>query len=299
MKNRILSFIVLFLISGALNFALTSCSDERNSGFTEEEYKQYISDKTSGYKDLNYFNTEDAMNKSKEARAYFNSNKRRVGDYLITDYEDGVCINQYCGSNKTDDTITIPAALDGKSVIRLGGYIKSNEDYNVIGAFAGNFDVTLKIPETVKYISSYALLNSSGMIPEESRNDYVSINAIEVDGNNPYYASKNGALYSKDLNKLLWVNLTYSESNNPDWNGIEYMVPDHVTCFEPSNGVPCLLSRIRFGKNVKSINTYIDKQEDGIEPNPEVVPDVVICGYKDSAAEKWAKEQYAKFEEIK
>ena len=95
------------------------------------------------------------------------------------------------------------------------------------------------------------------------------------------------------------MNLTYSESNNPDWNGIEYMVPDHVTCFEPSNGVPCLLSRIRFGKNVKSINTYIDKQEDGIEPNPEVVPDVVICGYKGSAAEKWAEEQYAKFEEIK
>ena len=53
------------------------------------------------------------------------------------------------------------------------------------------------------------------------------------------------------------------------------------------------------GKNVKKIDTFIDMEEDGCEPNPNITLDLAVHGYKGTAAEEWAKEWYADFIEIK
>lgn len=289
----IFSFFALMFI-----MFLSGCS--ASSNYMEiSGYKNYISDTNAGYYDIVHYNVVDSMENNSNAREYFIKNNRRKGDYLITDYEDGVCINKFYGSPDSNGIINIPETIDNKSVVKLGGYIESIDDENVIGAFGGYADIIIKIPSTVKVISQNATMNNSGIIPEESRYMFVDIFGFEVDKNNPYYSSKNGTLYSKDYTKLLWVNTMGRDNNNPDWFIDEYIVPEYVETFEPSNGIYCLLNKIKIGKNVKKINTYIDKGESGIEPDPDLVPDVIICGYNDSIAEKWAKEQYAKFEELK
>ena len=288
MKYKIIIFSLLIMI-----VLLSGCSVSSN--YKEViGYQDFINDSKTGYDDVEYYNIVDSMESSKNARKYFIENNRRVGDYIITDYENGVCVNKFCGSADFNNEISIPETIDGKSVVKLGGYIESINDDSVIGAFGGNVGVTIIIPSSVKVISAVAFMNSSGIIPEEYRYMFVDISGFVVDEKNPYYSSKNGALYSKDYTKLLWVN-TICKDNNSDWSGGEYVVPDFVETFEPSNGIYCLLDKITIGKSVKKINTYIDKGEDGIEPNPDVIPDVVICGYKGTAAEKWAKENYANF----
>ena len=294
--KKFLSFItlsttILFLIS------LSGCSTANYSEM--QGYEDYISDSNTGYEDITFFNVVDSMENNQNARKYFMENNRRVGDYIITDYEDGVCINKFCGSVDFNNEISIPETIDGKSVIKLGGYIESINAEDVIGAFGGNVDITIKIPSSLRVISANAIMNSFGIIPEESRYMFADIFSFVVDEDNPYYSSKNGALYSKDFTKLLWVNTIGRTNDNPDWVGGGYMVPDFVKTFEPANGIYCLLNKITIGENVTKINTYIDKGEDGIEPDPYLIPDVIIRGYKNSEAEKWAKEQYAKFEEIK
>ena len=293
-----MKFKVITLFSLMMIMLLSGCVSSKN--YTEiAGYKDYISDSNSGYDDIKYFNVVDSMENNQNARKYYIENNRRVGDYIITDYEDGVCINKFCGSANFNNEILIPETIDGKPVIKLGGYIESLNAEDVIGAFGGNVGITIKIPSSVKVISADAIMNSSGIIPEESRYMFVDIFEFVVDENNPYYSSKNGTLYSKDFTKLLWVNTIGRNSANPEWTADGYVVPDFVEVFEPANGIDCLLDKITIGKNVKRINTYIDKGESGIEPDPYFTPDVVICGYANSAAEKWAKEQYAKFEELK
>lgn len=286
--------IIIFLIVIFQIFILfPSCNNSVHSNYKNENgYKEYISDSNSGYKDVPYYNVSDSMNNSKAAREYYKNNCRRVFDYLITDYEDGVCINRFFGTQDSYGTITIPETIDGKPVVKLGGYIEGFDmSQNVIGAFGGYVWVNLKIPSSVKVISAEAIMNSKGMIPEDSRYMFVDVFEFIVDENNPYYASKNGSLYTKDFKNLLWVNTAGSNLTNPEWENNGYTVPNFVETFEPSNGVHFLLERIIIGKNVKNINTYIDKGENG--PQDEV--EVIVLGYKGSVAEKWAKEQHAKF----
>lgn len=263
----------------------------------EEGYKEYINDTGSDYKDLPYYDCSDTMRENKKVFDYYNNNSRTCGDYIITNYRDGVCINRFVGFRPWEDgTLEIPETLEGKPVIKIGAYPKDSNDIDsyVCGAFAGCRDYTLKIPSTVKYIDLNAFMCSQGMIPEDCKNDFTMIDSIEVDANNNYYASKDGALYTKDMKKLLYdpkLNWYYPTNE-------KYVVPDFVEVFEPSNGVYCLLESITISKNVKEIHTYINNGEDGIEPNPEIIPEVVVRGYKGTAAEKWAKEQYAKFEAL-
>lgn len=295
--KKILNILTLSTVILLSLISISGCSTATYSEM--QGYEDYISDSNAGYDDIEYFNVVDSMENNQNARKYFMENNRRVGDYIITDYEDGVCINKFCGSVDFNNEISVPETIDGKPVIKLGGYVESINAEDVIGAFGGNVDITIKIPSSVRVITADAIRNNSGIIPEESRYMFVDIFAFVVDEDNPYYSSKNGALYSKDFTKLLWVNTIGRTNDNPDWVGGGYVVPDFVKTFEPANGIHCLLNKITIGENVTKINTYIDKGEDGIEPDPYLVPDVIICGYKDSEAEKWAKEQYAKFEEIK
>lgn len=292
--------LIIFLLMLILAF---SCSGCFNKVYYKDltGYKEYISDDKSGYEDVPYFCTENHLYNNKKAREYYKNNIRRSGNFLITDYENGICINRYYGDfySTAYDTITIPETIEGKPVVKLGGYVDGFDvldmDNEVVGAFGGNVNVTLEIPATVKYISSNSIEKSIGIIPKRDRYIFVDIFQFVVDDENPYYTSKNGALYTKDLKKLLWVNTEGAYEDNPDWKGYGYIVPDFVEVFEPANGVHDLLESITIGKNVKKINTGIDKGESGLEPNKHCIPEVKIRGYKNTAAEKWAKENYAKF----
>ena len=88
------------------------------------------------------------------------------------------------------------------------------------------------------------------------------------------------------------------QTNNNDYDGRIYNVPKSVEVFEPLNGVACELDEIVFSKNIKEIKTFFDMGENGHEPNTEVHPDTIVKGYKGTAAESWAKEQYATFESL-
>lgn len=285
-------FYVMFISLITITF-FTGCRKDYSNYKNEEGYQEYINDSSACYEDVPYYDCVESMETSELARKYYENNKRRSGDYIITDYNDGVCINQYVGGKVAENaTLNVPEKIDGKPVVKIGGYPVDNGD-DFLGAFAGNKNFTLKLPSTVKYIGNHTFLYYSGIIPEENRDDFTLVKSVEVSEDNPYYASYKGALYTKDKKsllyepKLLWI---YLERN--------YIVPEFVENFVPSNGVFDGEITLTIGENVKTINTFIDKGEDGIEPNPYVIPQIVIRGKKGSVAEEWAKQQFAKFEAL-
>lgn len=276
----------LFILSMILIVVLCGC---QNTDYkSEETYKIYISDSKKGYDDIPYYNVKDSLY-TDAGKGYYINNSRRVGDYLITDYEDGVCINRCYKTVDNDGTIEIPKEIDGKPVVKLGGFLDEDDRHFVLGAFVGNTDLTIKIPSTVKVITSDAVLVRTDMIPENYRSKSLLDLSFIVDKSNPYYSSVNGSLLSKDGKKLLWLNR--SDDN--------YTVPDSVEVFEPSNGVSDLFGSITIGKNVKKINTSIDFGESGRGPKDGLKAEVIVKGYKNTAAEKWAKEQNVTFIAIK
>ncbi len=231
---------------------------------------------------------------------YYKSNNRVCGDFIITDYKDGVCINRFIGGgDKYEITIYVPEVLEGKKVVKIGAYprdenVRDISEISLNGAFAGCHQCKVVLPSSLKYIGYYSFLDYTGIVSDEEKKNRAIISEIEVDKNNKYYYSDNGILYSKDKKSLLYDSALSWHGN---WND-DYVVPEYVETFEPSNGVYGYLPGITIGKNVKTINTCMDKGEEGIEPNPDVIPDIVIKGYKGTAAEKWAKEQYAKFKAL-
>ncbi len=299
--KKIISIIISFLL--LLN--LSSC--KKYSKYEElEGYQEYISDCNAGYEDIPYYYVHDSMSESVSARKYFKENSRRVGDFIITDYMDGVCINKYCGFLFGDDLI-IPEEIDGKPVVKLGGYFEGGietedgDSKEIIGAFGGNVSITIHIPSTVKIITQEAISFGRGMIADEDKYRYVYIIGFDVDKDNPYYCSSEsgyGNLYTKDMKTLLFFCSSDDFESEYESGYSTIVIPNYIQNFAPSNGIN-MGERLKFDKTIKKINTYIDMGEDGMSPNPSIDNEVVIYGYKGTVAEKWAKEQYAKFEELK
>lgn len=286
-------FLILALISAT--FLLAGCKNKNNTDYKAlPGYKEYISDSDKGYEDMPYFYVIDSMEESEEAREYFRVNSRQCGDYIITDYEDGVCINKYRLNHTISvlDTLDVPETLDGKPVVKIGGYLQENSQdsllpYEVISAFGGLRGCTLNLPKTVKVITADSIDSCSFALEDDERVKFPVFIGINVDKENPYYSSEDGVLYSKDKKKLLFIYL----ENEPE----NYKVPDFIESFEPALGVPGNNYKtsysIEIGKNVKSINTYIDRGEDE-------TPKLVVRGYKGTAAEEWAKQEDVKFEAL-
>lgn len=296
-KNIIIISLLLLLI-------LSSC--KKISRYEETEgYQEYISDCNTGYNDVPYYYVQDSMSESILARKYFKENSRRSGDFLITDYMDGVCINKYCGLLFGDDLI-IPEEIDGKPVVKLGGYfegdIEAEDSYSgkeIIGAFGGNVNVTLHIPSSVKIITQESISFGRGMISDKDKYKYVYIKEFDVDKDNLYYSSSEyGNLYTKDMETLLYFQNYDEFESEYKTEGITIIVPNYIQNFAPSNGIATDL-RYKFGKSIKKIDTYIDMGESDSSQIDSIYNNVVIYGYKDTVAEKWAKEQHAKFESIK
>ncbi len=271
-----------------------------------EGYEAYISDRDTGYEGMEYFGTTEAIEESDEAYLYYKNNIRECGDYLITDYEDGVCINKYIGQGRKKDAwgsynLDIPETLDGKPVVKIGSYIEDydyeNECYydfvefnpidyyahNVVSALSGWALDDLNLPKTIKYISKNALESWVGASTND--NDYYEsacIDDINVSQDNPYYSSENGELFSKDKKTLLF-------SDFYDGVSTDYVVSSYVEHFYPINVISIPLGSVEFNKGIKKITAYV-YTEDG--------ESTLVKGYKGTVAEDWAKEQEAPFEAI-
>lgn len=176
----------------------------------------------------------------------FKNNQIRIGDYIVTKFKDGWCINQYVFDKKKFKTkkdditkikIEVPRELDGKKVLKLGCYIDrvydddDGQTYNVPKGFLctipEDYNITLKIPDTVTDISWEALDDYSVFVPDDFEGHYDTtgyITEIEVDENNPYYKSDDGVLLTKDGEWLLYLRPKDYDYENR-W---KYTVPDTV-----------------------------------------------------------------------
>lgn len=293
MSKNLIKSIVLFIVIIQMSCFFVSCKDYSNYK-NEVGYKEYISDYDSYNGKMNFpphFGKRSTIDDNQISRKYYHRNSRRCGDYLITNYEDGICINRYFGDSRK---IYIPETLDGKPVVKLGGYlVKENGMYTVASAFACIDNCILNIPSTVKYISYEALAHPASLPEEplEYRTHNAYIKKINVDENNPYYYSENGILFTKDKKRLLFMD--YDTALN---SAEEYYVPDSVEIFQPIYGVAyygCLI----FGKNIKKINTYLYDSYGTCFPGVDArdKPDITVKGYKGTVAEKWAKKYKLEF----
>lgn len=272
--KRILAIILFVFVV----LSVTGCSfkDYNSSYKNEDGYSSYIGNRKSGCKDMNSFGLVSNLEDEK-SQSYYKKNSRVCGDYLITNYLDGICINRYLGHSKT---INIPETLDSKPVIMLGNFI-SDEKYNgenqIYGPFAGIKDCRITIPSTVKYVTNDALWvfydSDPGEFISKYRNDFAS---VKIDKDNLYYTCHDNIIYTKDMKTLLYINY------NVFGRGQNIKVSDSVENFEPINPLPDSNYQITFGKNIKRIDADL-----GLYDRYE---NILIKCYKGSVAHKWAKQ---------
>ena len=285
--------LAIFFIWLLLNYSLF---DNVNSDYKNTPgYEEYISDRNTGYSFAPYFETDIVMWDSQKARDYYYANCRRVGNFLITDYEDGVCINKCY--HKTFNTINIPEKLDGKPVVKIGSvldreYVIDEYWYNELSPILGFGDCELNIPSTVKYISSRVFLEACEF-DENYLDEYFHITKINVDKDNPYYSSENGILFTKDKKSLLYADL----SNESFMKGGDIILSENIEIFGGRYYYE-QIDTITFSKNIKSISAHLldGLGSDASNEYPDIDEyDLIVKGYKGTVAEKWAKKYHAKF----
>lgn len=109
--------------------------------------------------------------------------------FAIRKYSAGVEIVQ---AGFEEEVIRIPEKLDGKPVIKLGGFFRDSEPigneekyFSYYNCFSYAECEAIYLPSTVKEIVKGTF-------------DIESLKRIEVSDENPYYSSKNGILYNKE-----------------------------------------------------------------------------------------------------
>lgn len=277
--KKILCLIFITAITLSISIMFTSCGEKDYANYKNEEgYAEYISYADKGSKYASYYAIPMAIDENEKARRYYENNIRQCGDFMVTNYLDGICVNDYVGEIDDDSTgIVIPETLDGKPVIAIGSVIiddpyLSPEPYEVQDYWGWEeeywpafYGTDIVMPATIKYLTS------------------LYTNSIVVDENNPYYASENGSLYTKDMKTLLF----YSGEDGP-----HSKISEKAEIFAPSNGLyGAWAETIELGKNIKTIDTnysYTESEEYTKCP-------FAIKGYKNTAAEKWAKENKIEF----
>lgn len=161
-------------------------------------YKKDVDDNESDYvSEDDYYQGLEYKDPDKPEKTY------KSGDYTVSDFKGGICINKYSGSEKN---IKIPEDIDGKKVVSISGYYS---DEGFISAFNDADITSLLIPSSVEYISCLSL-----RYLEKLQN-------ITVEDDNPYYSSVDSILYSKDKTVVLLVPTDYPKS--------ELVFPDALT----------------------------------------------------------------------
>lgn len=290
MKKNLSLFLAILL---SLSIMLVGCSKEdntTNSSSSDEVsktnnnskeytkidgYNEYIATGNTGYEDIQYFNIDNDIPNEK-AYEYYKKNKRVVGNYTITDYEDGVCLNKINTTPEDESEIKIPETIDGKPVVKIGSYVRDEsakfDDIFLCNPFNRAMHCTVTLPSTVKYISSDALLSPTFMVEDEDRDIYAYIDAFEVVSDNPYYSSYNKNLYSKDYSKLLYLYddsyisdvMLETEEHYPSESIVADGYHKPLKVFEPVNGINGNHDMVIFDCNcLRKINTFVDYGESG------------------------------------
>lgn len=140
-------------------------------------YEEYISDRDKGvftsFCGLYEYNDKQSI---KKAREYYKNNSRKSGNFIITNYLDGICINKVIDVKNWD--YKIPEKIEGLPVIKLGSYF--DKDNFLQPAIYLGIEVkkqTVYLPKTLKYIDFDCL-------------DWLWNSVFySVDKDNPYYAN--------------------------------------------------------------------------------------------------------------
>lgn len=154
-------------------------------------YKEYISDRNEG-SITSFCGMVPSIYDNKKARAYYKKNSRKAGNFLVTNYLDGICINKVINLKKWDGKIS--EKIDGSNVIKLGSnYSSCNGRFSDLKSFTCGKKIYSKyskvfLPKTIKYIDNYNIAS------EEIRHSYI------VDKDNPYYTDDGSVLYVFDKN---------------------------------------------------------------------------------------------------
>ena len=268
-------------------------------------YKEYVTETDSGYKNAPYYFCDEPMLTNKDALHYYKNNCRQVGDYYITNYLDGVCINRFVESENCKDIdelghLTVPKEIDGLPVLKIGCYVDDNiftPEIEVFPAFHRS-TYSLTLPSSVKYISSSAF--------ETLKYDFIgNVTYIDFDKDNPYYVSDKGNIYNKNMDTLLYFYNPHNEKSNlpDDVREVYYerilKLPETVKYFYPSNGVDRSYAKdVEFSKNIEEINAYFSQPKDLDEYEFEEGYEggiYTVYGYTGTVAEKWAKDNELAF----
>ena len=154
-------------------------------------YIEYISDRNEG-RFTSFCGMVPSIYDNKKARSYYKKNIRKAGNFLVTNYLDGICINKVINRKKWDGKI--PEKIDGLNVIKLGcNYSSCDGKYCDVKSFTCGKKIYSKysevfLPKSIKYIDNYNIAS------EEIRHCYV------VDKDNPYYINDGDLLYAIDKN---------------------------------------------------------------------------------------------------
>lgn len=285
----------------------------------EEEYDEYayLYDEDDEEEEFDEEEYERDLERKKLAQEYFyndfKNKQTQIDDFIVTEFKDGWCINQYIfdkkkfKSKKNDIpniTIAIPRELAGRKVLKLGCYIDKTEYKNDLNYFDEDngtdcyiqkgflctvpmkYNITLKIPDTVTDISCGALDEYREYIYDyeyDEGYDKVTgyITEIEVDVNNPYYKSDDGVMLSKDGRWLLFLRSRYCDYEYC-W---KYTVPDSVKYIADTNLCHYdSIYELTIGPNVEKIYSTIWFGDCG-------TTNCIFNVEKNSYAEKWLKAQ--------
>ena len=282
MKTKIL-FIVAFVMIICI---IVGCQAK-----SELTYDEYINECNEGYSDYPYYNIFDSIAVKDGGAEYLKGHTEVCGDFVISDYTDGVCINQYL-TDSAENEIIIPENLNGKEVVKIGAYY--DESLGCFrGAFDGYFDTyidsfknpVITLPSTVKYLSSLVVDDVIRLT-----NDYITTEnfSFEISADNPFYTSFGGSIFSKNMDTLLY------------YNSLTGQLPDSTAVFAPSNGVNgSEYQSIRFGKGLREINAEVWYEESGPYNDTLGINDFsTVYGVKGSAAEEWAIDNGFTFEAL-
>lgn len=146
-------------------------------------YKEYISDRDKG-EVTSFCGMATILEKNNKARSYYKNNVRKSGNFLITNYLDGICINKVIDITKWD--FKIPEQIEGLPVIKLGSYLDNNDCFRPFASLVGvNVKFVMdeggykvvRLSKNVKYIEADNLFRYENYI------------IYSVDKENPYYGT--------------------------------------------------------------------------------------------------------------
>ena len=133
-------------------------------------------------------------------------------DYLVKDCDNGIAIVKYLGKKLQ---VEIPDTLEGKPVTMLCGCIEKETTesgllYYYRNPFAGKKVKSILIPNSLKFISKNALYTD---VDARHTLDNPTLEKVIVADKNPYYFSKKGLLYNKNMTALLHVPDNYQSKS--------------------------------------------------------------------------------------